>query len=84
MGFRVWSGHAQNELSDATMIVKITLHIVQKNYRFRFLINSLIFEKIFKKSKSLLFSEGFMHKIRLKTKQKCLKILQKMDVILTF
>ena len=27
MGFKIWSGHAQNELSDATMIVKASLHI---------------------------------------------------------
>ena len=73
MGLRIWSRLAQNELSGATMIVKATLHISWKNYRFRFLIKGLIFENFFKKSKSHPFFEGFMHKIRLKTKQKCLK-----------
>ena len=42
-------------------------------YRFRFLIKGFIFEKKFKKSKSCPFSEGFMHKTCLKTKQKFLK-----------
>ena len=27
MGLRVWSGHAQNELSNATMILKASLHV---------------------------------------------------------
>ena len=73
MGLRIWSGLAQNELSGATTIVKATLHIFQKNYRFRFLIKGLIFEFFFKKSKSHPFFEGFMHKIRLTSKKKCLK-----------
>ena len=73
MGLRIWSGLAQNELSGATTIVKATLHISQKNYRFRFLIKGLIFEIFFKKSKSHPFFEGFMHKIRLTSKKKCLK-----------
>ena len=75
MGLRIWSGLAQNELSGATMIVKASLHITlsQKNYRFRFLIQGLIFEIFFKKSKSHPFFEGFMHKIRLTSKKKCSK-----------
>ena len=73
MCIRDRSGLAHNEFSSATMIEKTRLHIFSKKYRFRFVMQSFIFEKKIKKTKSHPFSEGFMHKIRLKTKQKCSK-----------